>query len=656
MGKKNSKKTDKSVVRGGRGDKKQSSLMENLRLFIRQEGGKYLKDPNITSIGVGRKIKNGKVETDSVCVQFTVDEKVKGTANLGALGTTKIPKVITIKNGEGGAINILTDVIKRKYRTSHKLTELESKSPRKTRIDPIKPGVSVGHQIGGVAGTLGAIVYERHSGKPCILSNWHVLQGETGMIGDEIVQPGVSDDNRGSNNLCGKLVRSYLGEAGDCAIARIQNRGIESRIQDLNVPVTRIAEPHLDDKVVKSGRSTAVTYGIVRRVDVLTKVDYQGSTGIKNIGGFEIGPDPDNPAPNNEISESGDSGSIWLIAGENKEIIKEGIMVGLHFAGEGNNNPDDHALACYAKSVFEKLEIIPAQLSQVEIEGIAQDKNLENRTGFDESFLKFKVPAPKPIKHVQDIFKFYGSHLIPYTHFSVCLSQSRRMARYVAWNIDGGSLQKNDRKGLKFKYDSRIKKDFQIGDEAYSDNKLDRGHIARRADLVWGGKIEAQEGNVDSFYFTNITPQHRAFNQSSKQGLWGLLENAVYDDVKVENLRISVIGGPVLRNDDIEYRGIQIPKDYWKLLAYTDSEDGKNKVKAFVLTQNDLLDDIEALSLEPFRIWQVSLSELSNLTGLSFDGLAKYETIKTDNQIEALGKARKNVREIHQLEDFFVEK
>ena len=35
------------------------------------------------------------------------------------------------------------------------------------------------------------------------------------------------------------------------------------------------------------------------------------------------------------------------------------ILAGLHFAGEGSGDPNEHAVACYARSVFEKLEISP---------------------------------------------------------------------------------------------------------------------------------------------------------------------------------------------------------------------------------------------------------------------------------------------------------
>jgi len=38
-------------------------------------------------------------------------------------------------------------------------------------------------------------------------------------------------------------------------------------------------------------------------------------------------------------------------------------------------------------------------------------------------------------------------------------------------------------------------------------------------------------------------------------GLWGRLEEAVFEDTDVENLKISVYGGPVFHDNDREFRG-----------------------------------------------------------------------------------------------------
>lgn len=237
--------------------------------------------------------------------------------------------------------------------------------------------------------------------------------------------------------------------------------------------------------------------------------------------------------------------------------------------------------------------------------------------GYAAGFLgnDLDVPALADV-HLEDTVQLEGSTVIPYTHFSLALSKSRGFARWVAWNIDGGSIKKVTRKGIPFVKDSRVPGQFQNGDELYGGNRLDRGHIARRADLVWGSLPEARSANTDSFFFTNIAPQMDDFNQSSKNGVWGRLEEAVFADVDVQDLKVSAFGGPIFQDNDREYRGVRLPREFWKILAYM--EQGTFKSSAFLLTQN--INPFEALDLDEFRAFQVSTTELEDRTGLRFAG------------------------------------
>lgn len=214
-----------------------------------------------------------------------------------------------------------------------------------------------------------------------------------------------------------------------------------------------------------------------------------------------------------------------------------------------------------------------------------------------------------------DAVVWEGSTIVPYTHFSLSLSASRRLARWVGWNIDGADLLLLSRTGLHITKDPRLPADTQVGNELYAGNSLDRGHLARRSDLLWGDVAEAQQANRDSFYYGNIAPQMDDFNQSGQEGIWGRLENALYEDVDVQHLRASVFAGPVFRPDDSVYRGVALPSEYWKLLVFR--ERGVLKARAFLLTQD--LDHLQAeLALDEFRVYQVSLGELQARTQLRF--------------------------------------
>lgn len=238
------------------------------------------------------------------------------------------------------------------------------------------------------------------------------------------------------------------------------------------------------------------------------------------------------------------------------------------------------------------------------------------RTGFNTEFLDTPVSLPDHHSDIaEDLVQLDGSPVIDYTHFSLVLSRSRKFARWVGWNIDGAHLQLLSRTGVNFTKDPRIPAGDQAGNDLYANNRLDRGHLARRADLTWGPDTEAHQANKDSFYFTNITPQMEDFNQSRQAGIWGRVENALYEDVELDDLRCSVFAGPVLRDEDQHYRGYQIPVEYWKIILF--EHNGRLTARAFLLTQD--LDRLQVLmALDEFRVYQVTVTEVEKRTGLLF--------------------------------------
>lgn len=600
-----------------------SITVEALKPYVRKVAPHYLEQANVTSVGIGYKQVAGK-PTKELAIQFTVGKKVAPEA-LEALGAERLPEKLIV-NG----IEVPTDVIERSYDTQARAQAGARKPNRKIRLDPIVPGVSIAH-VDVSAGTVGAVVYDARTGAPYVLSNWHVLHGDTGDIGDPISQPGSFDDNRVQQNLCGHLVRSHLGAAGDCAIATIEGRQLSGEILDLGVTIDQIAEPALGDKVMKSGRTTAVTHGVVARVHVTTRIDY-GAVGAQDIGGFEIQPDPDHEDPDNEISMGGDSGSAWVSVERGRPTS---TMVGLHFAGETGDAPEN-ALACYATSVFQKLEIVAKRPA-------LQDIQPEAGIGFATSFLQTTVALPEPASRAveNDLVAVNRRAVADYTHFSLAMSKSRRFARWVAWNIDGGSIKRITRSGIPFKKDPNVPAEFQVGDELYRANPLDRGHIARRQDLLWGSQAEAERANIDSFFFTNITPQHQAFNQSGANGIWGELENAIFSDVDVTDLRISVIGGPIFGERDPEYRQVKLPKEFYKVLYWHERGSDALNAKGYVLTQTDLISELEALELPEFAVFEVAIGEISRRTGLILPSGSEAEAApRRGRRTEAIAKPR----------------
>ena len=377
----------------------QTDRMEALGRYVRRTAATWLRQPNVTSVGVGVKITDGE-PTGEICIQFTVGRKA-GLDSLGELGLRELPGSLVVDGEE-----VATDVVERNYATDARpvnvLARQLAAAPRKSAVDPVVPGVSIGHPATG-AGTAGCVCYDAVDGTPYILANWHVLHGPGGRIGDPIVQPGRHDDNRVDRNRVGQLVRSHLGVAGDCALATVSERRLAAEILELGQPVRRLGEPELADRVVKSGRTTGVTRGLVQRVHVVARIDY-GEAGEQDIGCFEIGPDPQDPGEDSELSRGGDSGAAWLLVQPDQPTD---MLLGLHFAGEVADEPE-HALACYASSVYEKLGVLPVP------------PELPDRatSDYDAGFLGTAVPLPAAADAgvESDLLVVAGTTVIPYTH------------------------------------------------------------------------------------------------------------------------------------------------------------------------------------------------------------------------------------------------
>ena len=247
--------------------------------------------------------------------------------------------------------------------------------------------------------------------------------------------------------------------------------------------------------------------------------------------------------------------------------------------------------------------------------------------GYDADFLGTTLapPQPSPQSPSPTPTGTEPREELDYTHFTVRMHPTRRLAWWVAWNIDGLRLFPGDsirRSGQSFRADPRIPESAQTLNDAYEGNALDRGHIARRSDLLWGTLTEARAANTDSFFFTNITPQHEDFNQSGRGGTWGLLENAVLAQEGLEDRRLTLFAGPVLADDDPLYRDIvQLPREHWKVVVYRMEE--RLSFKCFVLSQ-----DLDRLGervfpdfLDDFDTYLVPLDFLEERTGLSFPSL-----------------------------------
>lgn len=312
--------------------KRALSLLENQAMSIAKRLA--AKTPGIVGVDYGFVTKRSLL-TGDLGIRFHVIDKQPATT---VPEEHQLPKSI---------LGIRCDVIEARYDTHSEV--------RRARTDPLCPGISVGSVKSGSTGTLGAIVLDRVSKAPGILSNWHVLGGFKGaQRGDEICQPGLQHAV-GQPPIIAKLERmTQLEHALDAAFALLKDADMSRFTKtalDLPTFPRAAVEPALGMKVIKSSVTTDVTPGVIDGHVGSYQANYERyGLGIVWLDGFRVVPDPDDFRE--EISMSGDSGAVWVLKNAPDQAV------GLHFAGEPRSEPNaEYALVHPMSSVLEKLDI-----------------------------------------------------------------------------------------------------------------------------------------------------------------------------------------------------------------------------------------------------------------------------------------------------------
>ena len=264
-------------------------------------------------------------------------------------------------------------------------------------------------------------------------------------------------------------------------------------------------------------------------------------------------------------------------------------------------------------------DIFNKEIKVVELES----NTYENRNGYNPSFLEQEVPLPNISDTLTDDvvkLKNTNNEELKYTNFSVVMSKSRGIAFYTAVNIDGSKLEPLNRNNDFWYYDPRIEKKFQYGPELYFNNDIDRGHLVRRLDPVWGPNFKV--ANEDTFHFSNCSPQHKNLNQKT----WLGLEDYILKNADVHDLKVNVFTGPVFNKNDLVYRGkYLIPSEFWKVVTIIKNDNAMSST-AYLQTQKQLIADLKFVFGE-YKTYQIQITKIESLTGLNFGNLKDFDPI-----------------------------
>jgi endonuclease G len=323
----------------------------------------------------------------------------------------------------------------------------------------------------------------------------------------------------------------------------------------------------------------------------------------------------------------GNSGSVVF-------DLASGKAVGLHFAGR-YRRANYAVKASTVETYLKKLKVTVSVPAAVVSATVPADEELplasySNRTGYEETFLgkKFRLRLPRMVaslrKQVAPTVETRRPGVLDYTHFSVVLHKQRRLCIYAVVNIDGTQLRRFPG-SLTWLIDPRASAEHQTDNQVYAGVDLDRGHQVRRLDPVWGSEQEARQANRDTFHYSNACPQVNRFNA----GIWARLEDYLLDAAGAEGLRMTVFTGPIFSAADKPFRGVLIPREFWKVAAMvTETAQGlRFAAAAFRLSQANRLAPFEEFALGEGRTEQVPITEIERDTGLRFPEIRAFDTL-----------------------------
>lgn len=312
--------------------------MDILKKVLKRHRRKIMHLPNVIGIGEGNKTTDG----------FRTSERA-----IVVLVSKKVPRKSLKK----------TEIVP--YRLDSVTTDvLEIGEPRLlSRTEyrrPAQPGMSIGHYL-ITAGTFGALVKDKKTGKPLILSNNHVLANSTNgkdgraATGDPVLQPGPYDGGNkeqvigyleryiplkrkfelpecrlatAAQGVSNRLLmtirpnyrlsfrrRSSESNTVDAAVASpISEKFVSSEILEIGT-VSGIASPFLGMTVKKSGRSSGLNHTQIKVINTTLEIKLSNDEQAVFEQQFITGP----------IALPGDSGSLV--------VDEKSRAVGLLFAG-----------------------------------------------------------------------------------------------------------------------------------------------------------------------------------------------------------------------------------------------------------------------------------------------------------------------------------
>ena len=189
--------------------------------------------------------------------------------------------------------------------------------------------------------------------------------------------------------------------------------------------------------------------------------------------------------------------------------------------------------------------------------------------------------------------------------FTVSFNPRTNLPNWVAWRLDKDKLVERESRSDHFEPDPELPADKAVDTKDYTRSGWDRGHMCPAGDNRWHWKAMKE-----SFYMTNVCPQHHNLNR----GDWKELEDKCRAWVKEFNEPLYIVCGPVLyKGKKASYIGqkhkVRVPEAFFKVVM-TGIESGNPRAIGFLYKN--------AAGDKPLDSYVNSVDEIERITGYDF--------------------------------------
>jgi endonuclease G len=219
----------------------------------------------------------------------------------------------------------------------------------------------------------------------------------------------------------------------------------------------------------------------------------------------------------------------------------------------------------------------------------------------DSIIPKLEIPAIRP-----------GSQIVEHLAYTLDYAEQFEQASWVAYELTAEETVKQFERSNKFFKDPDVKTG-SASDVDYKGSVCDRGHLAPAGDMSY-----SEETMLESFYYSNMSPQDPSFNR----GIWKRLEEKLRNWAVLYQ-SVYIVTGPVLTEGTITpTNGLAVPKYYYKVIL--DYHSAHLQGIGFIMRNEGASGDLQS--------YAVSIDSVERFTGIDFFPRLPN---KTENSVEA---------------------